>query len=184
MSFISFEFLIFVAGLTALYYIVPMGLRAPLLLIASAVFYAMADARYLAFLGISILSCYAAGLATKERYQTMLERQQAVKELIECMQVSAESESAAKILQEAGEPPVHGGVTWKDLLVRPQVSMRQVLRERNMEDSYSPDVVEEAEIQIKYAGYLQRQEKAVKEAKQAEEWKIPTERWAAKRRTN
>jgi len=118
---------------------------------------------------------YAAGLATKERYQTMLERQQAVKELIECMQVSAESESAAKILQEAGEPPVHGGVTWKDLLVRPQVSMRQVLRERNMEDSYSPDVVEEAEIQIKYAGYLQRQEKAVKEAKQAEEWKIPTE---------
>jgi len=66
MSFISFEFLIFVAGLTALYYIVPMGLRAPLLLIASAVFYAMADARYLAFLGISILSCYAAGLAMEK----------------------------------------------------------------------------------------------------------------------
>ena len=67
MSFISFEFLIFVAGLTALYYLVPMSLRAPLLLLASALFYAMADLRFLIFLGLSILSCFAAGLAMEKR---------------------------------------------------------------------------------------------------------------------
>ena len=66
MSFISFDFLIFTAGLTALYYLVPMKLRPPLLLLASALFYAMADLRFFIFLGISIISCYAAGLAMEK----------------------------------------------------------------------------------------------------------------------
>lgn len=61
MLFTSYEFLAFLAGVLLLYYVLPKKLQWPLLLCASYVFYALAGPKYLAFIGVTTLSVYAAG---------------------------------------------------------------------------------------------------------------------------
>jgi len=63
MNFISFDFLFFVALVTGLYYLLPLRMRAAWLLVASAVFYMLAQLRFLIFLGLSIVSCFFAAKA-------------------------------------------------------------------------------------------------------------------------
>ena len=61
MLFTSYEFLAFLAGVLILYYTLPKKLQWPLLLCASYVFYAIAGLKYLAFIGVTTVSVYAAG---------------------------------------------------------------------------------------------------------------------------
>lgn len=76
MSLISFEFLLFAAAVTGIYYLLPRRARAPWLLVCSAVFYAMASFRALFYLGLSIASCWLAGRgmekAAQKRRKTIL----------------------------------------------------------------------------------------------------------------
>ena len=61
MLFTSYEFLAFLAGVLILYYTLSKKLQWPLLLCASYVFYAIAGLKYLAFIGVTTVSVYAAG---------------------------------------------------------------------------------------------------------------------------
>ena len=69
MNFISFDFILFVVAVTAGYYLLPMRLRPGLLLAASAVFYLLADLRFLFYLGASILSCFSLAIAMEGKSQ-------------------------------------------------------------------------------------------------------------------
>ncbi len=60
MLFTSYEFLAFLALLFLLYYLLPKKTQWVLLLMASYLFYALADPRYLVFIGVTTLSSYAA----------------------------------------------------------------------------------------------------------------------------
>ena len=60
MLFTSYEFLAFLAFLFLLYYIVPKRTQWALLLVASYLFYALADLKYLAFIAVTTVTSYAA----------------------------------------------------------------------------------------------------------------------------
>ena len=62
MLFTSYEFLLFLAIVLILYYLIPKRFRWMLLLVFSYVYYAMADVRYLIFIGVTTLTTYAAGV--------------------------------------------------------------------------------------------------------------------------
>ena len=62
MLFTSIEFVVFMAALFLLYYIVPKKWQWPLLLVASLFFYWCADPMYLVFVGVTIASTYGVSL--------------------------------------------------------------------------------------------------------------------------
>lgn len=62
MLFVSYNFIIFLILLFLLYYIVPKKAQWPLLLVASYVFYAFADPRYLIFISITSVTAWACGI--------------------------------------------------------------------------------------------------------------------------
>ena len=77
------------------------------------------------------------------------------------------------MLEAKGSAPVAGSARLADLIRRPQVSYEDIAPFDRQRPELSKAVTEEVEIQLKYAGYLARQEKQVAEFKREEARKIP-----------
>ena len=77
---------------------------------------------------------------------------------------------------EALDIPLSREATWEELLRRPEVSIGDLI---GLEESgfagVAPEVLEQAEIQIKYAGYIDRQQGEIERARRYEELKLPVQ---------
>ena len=79
------------------------------------------------------------------------------------------------MLEEKGTAPVANSARLADLLRRPQISYADIAPFDPERPQLSEAVAEEVEIQIKYAGYLARQEKQVAEFKKEESRRLPAD---------
>ncbi|MGN0998836.1 MAG: tRNA uridine-5-carboxymethylaminomethyl(34) synthesis enzyme MnmG, partial [Faecousia sp.] len=77
------------------------------------------------------------------------------------------------MLEEKGTAPVANSARLADLLRRPQIGYSDLAPFDANRPSLPAAVTEEVEIQIKYAGYLARQEKQVEEFKKEESRRLP-----------
>ena len=78
-----------------------------------------------------------------------------------------------EVLTKLGSSNINNGVKLGDLLRRSELSYEN-LKEIDSERPVLPsDVVQEAEIQIKYEGYIKLQEEQVEKFKKLEEKKLP-----------
>ena len=77
------------------------------------------------------------------------------------------------MLEARGTAPVANSARLADLLRRPQVSYADIAPFDESRPDLPASVTEEVEIQIKYAGYLARQEKQVEEFKKEESRRLP-----------
>ena len=117
------------------------------------------------------------GLVPPERLKAVEEKYEQVRREVNRLESSgvAASDALNAMLEEKGSAPVANSARLADLLRRPQVSYADIA----LFDPERPDlpeaVTEEVEIQIKYAGYLARQEKQVAEFKKEESRRIPEE---------
>ena len=110
---------------------------------------------------------YALGLATQERYDLMLAKKQQVDDLVQFARDFSVKASIINLsLQEAGLQPLKQGLKLYDLLLRPQLDIQQLaqfipaLKDKvdALEEARRDEIVEAAEIKIKYHGYIQREE--------------------------
>ncbi len=110
---------------------------------------------------------YRLGLATQERYDLMLAKQQQVNELVQfARDFSVKASLINPSLEKVGLQPLKQGVKLYDLLLRPQLSITQVaefipaLAQHldSLELARREEIIEAAEIKIKYHGYIQREE--------------------------
>ncbi|MBQ6647695.1 MAG: tRNA uridine-5-carboxymethylaminomethyl(34) synthesis enzyme MnmG [Muribaculaceae bacterium] len=110
---------------------------------------------------------YALGLATQERYDLMLAKKQQVDDLVQfARDFSVKASIINPSLQEAGLQPLKQGLKLYDLLLRPQLDIQQLakfipaLKDKvdALEEARRDEIVEAAEIKIKYHGYIQREE--------------------------
>ena len=85
----------------------------------------------------------------------------------------AACEELNAMLEAKGSAPVTGSARLADLIRRPQVSYEDIAPFDRQRPELPKAVTEEVEIQLKYAGYLARQEKQVAEFKREEARKIP-----------
>ncbi|MBR4109700.1 MAG: tRNA uridine-5-carboxymethylaminomethyl(34) synthesis enzyme MnmG [Oscillospiraceae bacterium] len=117
----------------------------------------------------------AVGLVPPERLQQVEEKYAAVRREISRLESSgvAASNALNEMLERRNTARVENSARLADLLRRPQVSYGDLT-------PFDPDrpqlplaVTEEVEIQIKYAGYLARQEKQVEEFKKEESRLLP-----------
>ncbi len=115
---------------------------------------------------------YAAGLATKERYEKYLARKKAVADIHTQLDERVSPSECREFLINHGFPAPAGGVSYADMLRRgiDIAEIREkfgILRDARLEN------VETACIDIKYEGYLKRGLEQIEKAKKLENRKLP-----------
>lgn len=82
-------------------------------------------------------------------------------------------EALGKLLREKGQPETEGSLRAEDLLKRPEIAFRDLQALRPEWKDISAAAAEQAEISVKYAGYLEKQEQMIRRAGKAEETRLP-----------
>ena len=115
------------------------------------------------------------GLIPPERVQAVEEKYAQVRREVQRLEGSGipASEELNALLERKGTAPVANSARLADLLRRPQVSYADIAPFDPERPELSLAVTDEVEIQIKYAGYLTRQEKQVEEFKKEEARLLP-----------
>ena len=115
------------------------------------------------------------GLIPPERVQAVEEKYAQVRREVQRLEGSGipASEELNAMLERKGTATVANSARLADLLRRPQVSYADIAPFDPERPELSPAVTDEVEIQIKYAGYLTRQEKQVEEFRKEEARLLP-----------
>ncbi|MBO5364395.1 MAG: tRNA uridine-5-carboxymethylaminomethyl(34) synthesis enzyme MnmG [Clostridia bacterium] len=120
---------------------------------------------------------YEIGLISEERYQAFLEKKEQIAE--EIARLEKVSLSPVKELQEylasVGSTPLQSGIRMAELLKRPQVDYPGLAPFDRDRPDLSKEVWEQAEISIKYEGYINRQMSQAEQLKKLEAKKLPKE---------
>ena len=109
---------------------------------------------------------YNLGLATEERYQLMLSKRAQRDELIEFMNnFSVKAALINDYLESLGLSPLRQSMKLRDVLLRPQLTIDMLAEQiphlkkaiAKIEEGRRQEIVEAAEILVKYEGYIQRE---------------------------
>ena len=117
---------------------------------------------------------YSVGLASRERYELMKAKYAAVDSLVSSLEdLSLKPAVVNGYLESFGEAPIPTSRRAADLLTRPSVTLSGLLAcvpEFHVEQL---DVLQSAEIRIKYAGYIDREKKIAEKILRLENLTIP-----------
>lgn len=117
---------------------------------------------------------YEVGLITEERYQAFLVKKEKVEQEIQRLQATKIKPSEINDLLEAiGSAPIQDGSNLMMILRRPEVAYDLIGDRFPSETPLDEDMREQVEIQIKYAGYIEKQLIHVGKLQKMEKKKIP-----------
>ena len=124
---------------------------------------------------------YKIGLASKERLDNVTEKRSQLNKLLDLLSnQTVRPEVLNSTLEELGTSGLKQPVKAETVLARPQVSLYDLIdADEELKDkcdaiTKSEYVLEQAEIQIKYSGYIQKEFEMVEELAQKENTPIPT----------
>ena len=122
------------------------------------------------------------GLASDERYEKFMEKKEAIDEIHDLVaDYTVYPEKMDPMLKERGTSTLNQPVKAKSLIPRPELSIFNILeadpelKEKALEITTDELVFEQVEIQIKYAGYIEKEFEMVEEMKKQEDTLIPDE---------
>ena len=117
------------------------------------------------------------GLVPPERLKAVEEKYEAVAREVRRLESNGVPASAElnAMLEAKGTAPVANSARLADLIRRPQVSYADIAPFDEKRPELPEAITDEVEIQIKYAGYLARQEKQVAEFKKEESRLLPAD---------
>ena len=117
------------------------------------------------------------GLIDDRRWQLFEEKQQtmeAEKQRLETARLKV-SDPAAPVVEEETGAVIKGSITLADLLRRPGMHADDLVRHGLADANLPLSVREGAEIDIKYSGYLQRQQQQIDQVKRQSQRKLPAD---------
>lgn len=129
------------------------------------------------------------GLISDERYEYLLEKERIIISEVERLEQTniGAAQEVQDVLVKYGSTPLNSGTTLAELIRRPELSyevLEPIDKRRNIEklcaEKYSEnveklcqEVIEQVNINIKYDGYIKRQQKQVEQFKKLEKKRIP-----------
>ncbi len=118
---------------------------------------------------------YKAGLAGEERMRRMESKARETRALRETLASISlpPTKEREELLKALGEPPCPGTLTGEELLRRPAVTFAHMQTLVPELQSASPEAQEQAEISVKYDGYLRKQESQLSKARAMENALLP-----------
>lgn len=123
---------------------------------------------------------YKLGLATQERYDRFVDKQQRVQDLVNLLKENNVSpEEINGLLVEKETPEIAGKTRLAHVLTRPQVSLMEMIshvewlkQQFDLSDEMTRSVIEEAEILVKYEGYIDKEREVADKLKRLEDVKL------------
>ena len=118
---------------------------------------------------------YRTGLLSEERYRNFCRKREGLSSLLSALETSRVSSGhpLAQAVMEAGGTPIRPGIPYAELLRRPEVTAALVVANDPDLSRFSPEVVAQAELIVKFEGYIRRQEEEAKKLSKYEEMRFP-----------
>lgn len=123
---------------------------------------------------------YNIGLASEDRYNNYLDKKDKLNKLHNLISdYSAQPQVYDPILQKEGTSPLKQAIKLPKIITRPQIKLKKLiegdsnLKEKVKEITNDSNIIEEIEIQIKYAGYIEKEFKLAEEMSKQEDLIIP-----------
>lgn len=118
---------------------------------------------------------YNAGLVTEERYQKFVAKKQAIAEEMERLKhiYVGTSAKVQEILESKGSTPLKSGSALAEVLKRPEMDYDDFVEVDTERPELPRDVVEQVMIELRYEGYIKRQQQQVDQFKRLERRLIP-----------
>jgi tRNA uridine 5-carboxymethylaminomethyl modification enzyme len=117
------------------------------------------------------------GLLPEWKYDAMMRKREGIhSELERLKRTRVKPEQANPVLERVNSRPIDEATTLEQLLRRPEVEYKHLQEmERDSARQLDPAVVEQVEIQTKYAGYIQKQEQEIERMAKLEKKQIPAD---------
>lgn len=116
---------------------------------------------------------YALGLASKERYERFLEKKEIVeKEKVRLGKTMLDPGLINPFLEEKGSTPVQNKISILELMKRPQVTYEDLAFADEERPVLSDHAKSQLEVQIKYEGYITKQQHQIERFKKLEDKKL------------
>ena len=118
---------------------------------------------------------YKLGLISERRwdiFQSKLESIEKEKNRLENERIK-ETHPAASLIEKESQASIKGSITLANLLRRPGIHSNDLIRHNLMDSSLNVSIREAAEIDIKYSGYLERQQKQINQLKKQSNRTLP-----------
>ena len=115
------------------------------------------------------------GLISDERWEKVQTKQRLIDETVarlKTITVGA-NQKVQNIITQYGSTPLNSGLKLDELIRRPELDYEKL---KDLDPDYTPlpdDVMEQINIEIKYAGYIERQKKQVEDFRRVERRKLP-----------
>ncbi len=117
------------------------------------------------------------GLASPRRYELMLEKEKTIeneKKRLETITLTPKKETNDK-LEALGSSPLKTGISLTDLLKRPEISINDLYSLQDEEIGLAKEIKIEIENQIKYSGYIEKQNRQIDRFRKMEARKLDIE---------
>lgn len=117
------------------------------------------------------------GLVSDERYRKFLDRKEMLEKETERIKKATvyPSEELNSMLESKETSPITQGIKFIELLKRPQIDYRDLIRFDENAPELEHDIIDKLEINIKYEGYIKTQTEKIEQMKRLEEKKLPTD---------
>lgn len=118
---------------------------------------------------------YRVGLVQKEEYELFLKKKETMEGLNERVSrwIANPTKGINDRLRAMGTSPVKQATSLREILKRPELSFSDLIRFDADLSHFDREVRDQVEIQIKYEGYLMRQQEQIERFKRFENLKIP-----------
>lgn len=120
---------------------------------------------------------YRLGLATEARYQRLCAKRAAIENELERLKATRvkATDLNEKLSPLTGESIQVGSLTLLELLRRPEVTYELMARFYGPEQPLEAETAEQVEIQVKYEGYIKRQQVQLERTQRMEKMRIPAD---------
>ena len=117
---------------------------------------------------------YEAGLASEERMERVRKKQEDTEALLAQLNTTrfAPGEALNAVLRRRGQPEAEGSLKAEELLRRPGITFGDLRELCPAWAGVRSAAAEQAEISLKYAGYLEKQDRLIRQARRAEETRL------------
>ena len=118
---------------------------------------------------------YQVGLIKEDRYNKFLTKKQNIQNLLELLKEKKLTpiKENNELLTKINSANIKDSITLYDLLKRTEITMEKLIEHNLIENIYDEEVLEQAEITIKYEGYINKINKEAEKMLKQEEKQIP-----------
>ena len=113
------------------------------------------------------------GLVSKERYTKYQSKVAQIEGIRKKLKTRYKTEEVASTFEKIGESLPQGSISGADILKRGRATKEALLEIDESYSTFMPEALSYVAVELKYEGYLKKEESAIKEARRMEEKKLP-----------